>query len=87
MLPLNHNVGGGFLDRLVMVENSGLALLRLTAEGFEKAYESSKQKGFLGTYRVIPHKTGAGVYVLRVDKDIWVKSVYSTLSTYEWPAE
>ena len=70
-----------------MVENSGLALLRLTAEGFEKAYESSKQKGFLGTYRVIPHKNGAGVYVLRVDKDIWVNNVFSTLSTYEWPAE
>ena len=73
----------------MIVENSGLALLRLTAEGFEKAYESSKQRGFLGTYRVIPHKKGAGsgVYVLRVDKDIWAKSVYSTLSTYEWPAE
>ena len=89
LLPLNHNIGGGFLDRLVMVANSGLALLRLTAEGFEKAYESSKQKGFLGTYRVISHKkrAGSGVYVLRVDRDIWAKSVYSTLSTYEWPAE
>ena len=89
LLPLNHNAGGGFLSRLVIVENSGLALLRLTGEGFEKAYESSKQKGFLGTYRVIPHKkgAGAGVYVLRVDKDIWVKNVFSTLSTYEWPAE
>ena len=89
LLPLNHNFGGGYLDRLVMVENSGLALLRLTGEGFAKAYESSKQKGFLGTYRVIPHKkgAGAGVYVLRVDKAMWAKSVYSILSTYEWPAE
>jgi len=86
LLPLNHNVGGGLLDRLVIVENSGLALLRLTGEGFEKAFESSKQKGFLGTYRVVPHKNGAGVYVLRVDKDFFVKSVFSTLSTYEWPA-
>ena len=87
LLPLNHNAGDGYLDRLVIVENSGLALLRLTGEGFEKAFESSKQKGFLGTYRVIPHKNGAGVYVLRIDKDVWAKGVSSTLSTYEWPAE
>ena len=89
LLPLNHNLGGGYLNRLVMVENSGLALLRLTGEGFAKAYKSSKQKGFLGTYRVIPHKkgAGAGVYVLRVDKAMWAKSVHSILSTYEWPAE
>ena len=87
LLPLNHNAGDGYLDRLVIVENSGLALLRLTGEGFEKAFESSKQKGFLGTYRVIPHKGGAGVYVLRIDKDIWEKGASSTLSTYEWPAE
>ena len=76
LLPLNHNFGEGFLNRLVIVENSGLALLRLTGEGFEKAYESSKQKGFLGTYRVIPHKNGAGVYVLRVDKDLLAKNAY-----------
>jgi hypothetical protein len=87
LLPMNYNAGGGFLDRLVIVENSGLALLRLTREGFEKAYESSKQKGFLGTYRVIPHKNGAGVYVLRVDQEIRAKNVSSTLSTYEWSAE
>jgi hypothetical protein len=87
LLPLNHNAGEGYLDRLVIVENSGLALLRLTGEGFEKAFESSRQKGFLGTYRVIPHKGGAGVYVLRIDKDIWGKGASSTLSTYEWPAE
>ena len=87
VLPRNYNSGGGFLDNLVIVESSGLVALRVTGEGFEKAFESSKQKGFLGTYRVIPHKNGAGVYVLRVDKDIWVKNVFSTLSTYEWPAE
>ncbi|MBT3415104.1 MAG: VCBS repeat-containing protein, partial [Nitrospina sp.] len=38
LLPLNHNAGDGYLDRLVIVENSGLALLRLTGEGFEKAF-------------------------------------------------
>ena len=48
LLPLNHNAGDGYLDRLVIVENSGLALLRLTGEGFEKAFESSKQRVFWG---------------------------------------
>jgi hypothetical protein len=67
------------------VENSGLAVLRLTGEGFQKAFESGKQKGFLGSHRVIPHKKGAHVYVLRTDQDLLSKSVFSTFSTYEWP--
>ena len=84
LLPMNVTAGGSFLDRLVIVEESGLALLRLTGEGFERALESSKQKGFLGTFRAIPHKNGVGVYMLRVDKDLLKKSAFSTLSTYKW---
>jgi hypothetical protein len=86
VLPMNKTLSGGFLNRLVVVENSGLALLRLTGEGFEKAFESSKQKGFLSSFRAIPHKNGAGarVYVLRVDKDIVTNAIRSTLTTYEW---
>jgi hypothetical protein len=86
ILPMNKTVGGGFLNRLVVVENSGLAILRLTGEGFEKAFESSKQKGFLSSFRAIPHQngTGAAVYVLRVSKDILTNAVRSTLTTYEW---
>jgi hypothetical protein len=86
LLPMNKTLGGGLLNRLVVVENSGLALLRLTGEGFEKAFESSKQKGFLSSFRAIPHKRGAGarVYVLRVDKNIMSSAVHSTLTTYEW---
>jgi hypothetical protein len=79
-------LGSGFLNRLVVVENSGLALLRLTGEGFEKAFESSKQKGYLSSFRAIPNKNGAGasVYVLRVNKDILTNAMHSTLTTYEW---
>ena len=87
VLPRNYNSGGGFLDNLVIVESSGLVALRVTGEGFEKAFESSKQKGFLGTYRVIPHKKGADVYVLRIDKGFLTKDAYSTLSAYEWAGE
>jgi hypothetical protein len=69
-----------------VVENSGLALLRLTGEGFEKAFESTKQKGFLSSFRAIPNKNGTGalVYVLRVNKDVFTNAVHSTLTTYEW---
>ncbi|MZH03448.1 MAG: VCBS repeat-containing protein, partial [Nitrospinae bacterium] len=89
ILPLNKLMGGGLLSRLVVVENSGLSILRVTGEGFEKAFESSKQKGFMAAFRVIPYKTGKGarVYTLRVDKDFITKSAYSTISTYEWPTE
>ncbi len=87
LLPMNFALGGGLLGRLVVVDNSGLASLRLTREGFEKAFESGKQKGFMASYRVVPHKKGAQVYTLRVDKDILTNKVFSTLSTYEWPAE
>jgi hypothetical protein len=88
VIPMNKALGGGFLDKLVIVESSGLALLRLTREGFDKAFESSKQKGFMAASRVVPHKNGkgAGVYTLRVDQDILTNNMQSTFSTYEWPA-
>jgi hypothetical protein len=89
VLPINQTLGGGLLDKLIIVENSGLALLRLTGEGFDKAFESSKQKGFMAASRVIPHKDGKGAraYTLRVDKDFVTNNTHSTFSTYEWPTE
>jgi hypothetical protein len=88
-LPMNKIMGNGLISRLVVPENSGLALLRVTGEGFEKAFESSKQKGFMAAFRIIPHKNGKGarVYTLRIDKDIITNNTYSTFSTYEWPTE
>jgi hypothetical protein len=85
-IPLNKTLGSGILNKLVIVENSGLAFLRLTAEGFDKAFESSKQKGFMAASRVIAHKKGSGakVYMLRVDKESMKKKVVSTFSTYNW---
>jgi hypothetical protein len=87
VLPMNQTIGGGLLNRLVIVENSGLALLRLTREGFDKGFETNKQKGFMAASRVVPHKNGkgAGVYTLRVDQDIITNKKNSTFSTYEWP--
>lgn len=88
-LPMNKVMGDGLISRLVVVENSGLAILRVTGEGFEKAFESSKQKGLMASFRVIPHKNGNGarVYTLRMDKDIITNNTFSTFSTYEWLTE
>ena len=89
VLPLNKPLGDGFLSRLIIVESSGIALLRLTGEGFEKAFESSKQKGYLGAYKIVPNKTksGARIYMLRIDEDLITRKTFSTVSTYEWPAQ
>jgi hypothetical protein len=89
VIPMNQTLGDGLLNRLVIVENSGLAVLRLTREGFNKAFESSKQKGFMAASRVITGKNGKGaeVYTLRNYEEILTKITHSTFSTYEWPTK
>ena len=91
VLPKNYVAGNGMLDQMVIVENSGLAILGVNREGFERLFESSKQKGYLGAFRVVPRKgnAGADVYILRTDKDYLNdrSPMTSTFSTYFWEAE
>jgi len=92
VLPKNENLGDGFLNQLVIVDNSSLAILAVNREGFEKYFESNKQKGFLATFRVVPRKdnTGADVHILRTEKSLTsseASSGNSTFSTYFWKAE
>ena len=91
VLPKNYVAGNGLLDRLVIVENSGLAILGVNREGFERLFETSKQKGYLGAFRVVPRKgnAGADVYIVRIDKDYVsdTSPMTSTFSTYFWEAE
>ena len=92
VLPKNYTIGEGFLNRLIIVENSGLAVLGVNREGFEKVFESNKQKGFLGAFRVVPRKgnAGADVHILRTEKSFAVSdasSGTSTFSTYFWKTE
>lgn len=92
VLPKNYTAGDGLLDRLVVVNNSGVAILGVNREGFENIFESSKQKGYLGAFRVVPRKgnAGADVHILRTEKSI-VRSEASkgtsNFSTYFWKAE
>ena len=92
VLPKNHTAGNGLLERLVIVNNSNLAILGVNREGFEKVFESNKQKGYLGAFRVVPRKgnAGADVHILRTDKSFTSSDVSvgtSTFSTYFWKAE
>ena len=91
VLPKNYVAGNGMLDQMVIVENSGLAILGVNREGFERVFESSKQKGYLGAFRVVPRKgnAGADVYILRIDKDYVSETspMTSTFSTYFWELE
>ena len=91
VLPKNYVAGNGMLDQMVIVENSGLAILGVNREGFERLFESSKQKGYLGAFRVVPRKgnAGADVYIVRIDKDYVSETSpkTSTFSTYFWELE
>ena len=91
VLPKNYVTGNGMLDQMVIVENSGLAILGVNREGFERLFESGKQKGYLGAFRVVPRKgnAGADVYIVRIDKDYVSETSRktSTFSTYFWELE
>ncbi|MDC0207109.1 VCBS repeat-containing protein [Nitrospinae bacterium] len=92
VIPKNYTAGGGLLSDLVLVDNSGIAILGVNREGFERFFESNKQKGFLAAFRVVPRKdnTGADVYILRTNKDFALSSFTkgtSSFSTYFWKAE
>jgi len=92
VLPKNYVVGNGLLNNLVIVNNSGLVILGVNREGFEKALESNKQKGFLAAFRVVPRKGGAGadVHILRTERNFISNAVsggISSFSTYFWKTD
>ena len=92
VLPKNYSMGSGLIEKMVIVENSGIAILSIDREGFERFYESNKQKGFLTAFKVVPRKdnTGADVHILRTDKDFALSKMIkgtSNFSTYFWKAE
>jgi len=92
VLPRNYPAGDGLLEDLVIVDNSGIAILGVNREGFERFFESSKHKGYLSAFKVVPRKdnTGADVHILRTDKDFTLSTLTegtSSFSTYFWKAE
>jgi len=92
VLPKNYETGNGLLSQSVIVNNSGLVVLGLKREGFEKALESNKQKGFLAAFRVVPRNgnAGADVHILRTERSFISNAMSggtSDFSTYFWKAD
>ena len=92
VLPKNYVAGGGLINQLVIVNNSGLVILGVNREGFEKFLETNKQKGFLAAFRVVPRKgnAGADVHILRTERNFISNAVsggMSSFSTYFWKAD
>ena len=92
VLPKNYTAGKGLLKRLVVVDNSAIAILGVNREGFEKVFDSAKQNGFLSAFRVVPRKgnAGADVHILRTEKSFAASDASkgtSTFSTYFWKAK
>jgi len=89
VVPKNYVAGGGLLANLVIVNNSGLTILGINREGFERVFESRKQKGFLAAFRVVPRKgnAGADVHILRTERNFISNAMsggISDFSTYFW---
>ncbi|MFQ5449871.1 MAG: FG-GAP repeat domain-containing protein [Nitrospinaceae bacterium] len=86
LLPKNHRLGGELLARAVVVSNSSLVILSVTREGFEKIFETKKQRGYLAAYQVTasPESNGTKVHVATVQKSGLFGKTISTIFTYDW---
>ncbi len=89
-VPHNRIFMDGLLERLIVIENSGISFLEVTREGFREAYRTDDQKGYIGTFRVVQSKDNSVIrlYVLHVEPGNWVgvgkNMASSKLTVYEW---
>jgi VCBS repeat protein len=86
LLPKNYMFGGGGLVKTSIVENSGVVVLSVTREGFEKAYETKKHRGYLAAYQAVklPGKEKQQLHVAIVDKKGLMGKETSFIYTYDW---
>jgi hypothetical protein len=85
-VPHNRIFMDGLMERLIVVENSGISFLEVTREGFREAYRTDDQKGYIGTFRVVQSKDNSVIrlYILHVDPGNWEGMATSKLTVYEW---
>jgi hypothetical protein len=78
--------GGGAFARTVIVENCNLVVLGITQEGFEKVFETKKQRGYLSAYQVMdsPNSSNKQVHVATVIKAGLLGKESSIIYTYDW---
>lgn len=86
ILPRNHMFGGGAFAKTVIVENCNLVVLGITKEGFEKVFETKKQRGYLSAYQVTdsPNNSNKQVHVATVIKAGLLGKESSIIYTYDW---
>jgi hypothetical protein len=86
VVPRNHRLGGSFLARTIIVQNSSLVFLSSSDEVFEKAFETKKQKGFLSAYQIMatPGSQSRKVLVVNVEEGGFTGKTHSTLLIYDW---
>ena len=85
-LPKNNSTGGSLLPGLAISTNSSITVLRLSREGFEKSFETKKQKGYLGAYQMVSAKgeEPARLHVAAVEEKAFYGKTISTIYTYFW---
>ena len=88
-LPRNHRMGGDLLKRLVIIGNASMVLFRVNREGFERIFETKKQKGYLAAYQVVKdEKNNLMIHMATVDETgVLAKKKISTIYTYRWKEE
>ncbi len=89
VLPRNHRFGGNLMDRMVIVNNCSLVFFGIDKEGFDRAFETKKQKGYLAGYQVTkdPKTKDMRVHMVAVEvTGLVAKTKISTVYTYDWMA-
>jgi len=86
LLPRNHMFGGGVFVKTVIVENCNLVVLGITREGFEKVFETKKQRGYLSAYQVmdLPNSSNKKIHVSTVVSGGLLGKETSFMYTYDW---
>ncbi len=83
-VPKNHRLGGSLLARTVIVNNCSLVILKIGKEGFEKVFETRKQRGYLAAYQVAGESARRVIHLAAVSKGSFGQKTTSTIFTYNW---
>jgi hypothetical protein len=87
LVPKNHTLGGGIVQKMVIINDSSLAILRVTKEGFGKFVETNRHPGYIAAYQVMdsadPQEKKIHIATVQSGELSLGKST-SSISTYIW---
>ena len=87
LLPTNRSAGGRLAPGLMMDTHGSVSFLNLDKEGFQKAFEIKKQRGYLATYGILKAQknTPKSLHMATVEGEgITGGRMMSTIYTYFW---